>query len=156
GIQARSGCFCAGPYLHRRFPIDRASSAWMDRQSAAGCLGAKLSLVRLGFHYFTGEDVFEYVLAAVHFLADEAWELLPLYRFDPESGLWQHREHRPAPVRLADLSLPAERIDPGTFASHLEAARRVVAAVEAEPPPAALGDLPLSAGFERGRWFPLP
>ena len=22
GIQARSGCFCAGPYIHRMYPID--------------------------------------------------------------------------------------------------------------------------------------
>jgi selenocysteine lyase/cysteine desulfurase len=53
GIQARSGCFCAGPYVHRSYLIDAGWSAWMERQAAAGNLGAKLSLVRLGFNYFT-------------------------------------------------------------------------------------------------------
>jgi selenocysteine lyase/cysteine desulfurase len=30
GIQARSGCFCAGPYVHRIYPIDEAWSSAMD------------------------------------------------------------------------------------------------------------------------------
>ena len=36
GIQARSGCFCAGPYIHRMYPIDEQwSSAWTTRSPAA-------------------------------------------------------------------------------------------------------------------------
>ena len=46
--------------------------------------------------------------------------------------------------------------DPGTFADHLEEARRLVAAMAAAPPVMALDDPPLSEEFERGRWFPLP
>jgi selenocysteine lyase/cysteine desulfurase len=165
GIQVRSGCFCAGPYIHRLYPIDHEWSSWMERQSAAGNLGAKLSLVRLSFNYFTGEEVFEYVLDAVHFLADEGWKLLPLYRFEPESGLWRHRGGEPQSLRLQDVSFASGRlevasrsttVDPGTFADHLEAARRLVAAVEETPTVAALDDPPLSAEFERERWFPLP
>jgi selenocysteine lyase/cysteine desulfurase len=165
GIQARSGCFCAGPYVHRLYPIDPEWSAWMDEQATAGNLGAKLSLVRLGFNYFTSEDVFAYVVDAVHFLADHAWKLLPLYRFHPESGLWQHRGDTPRTLRLDDVSFASGRLqiasrgrptDPGTLEAHLREARRLVAALESEPPADALGDLPLPDEFERGRWFPLP
>jgi len=165
GIQARSGCFCAGPYVHRLYPIDRSWSAWMDEQATAGNLGAKLALVRLGFNYFTSEEVFDYVLRAVHFIADEGWKLLPLYRFDPESGLWKHRKGAPEPLRLDDVSFASGRleianldrpVDPGTFVAHLAAAERLVAALEADPPVEALSDPPPSQEFERGRWFPLP
>ena len=137
----------------------------MEQQSAAGNEGAKLSLVRLSFNYFTSEEVFEYVLEAVRFVADEGWKLLPLYRFEPESGLWKHRGDEPTSLRLADVSFALGRlevptrspiVDPGTFADHLERARRLVATVEAAPPVMPLDDPPLSEEFERGRWFPLP
>jgi selenocysteine lyase/cysteine desulfurase len=165
GIQVRSGCFCAGPYLHRLYPIDDEWSAWMERQTAAGDLGAKLSLVRLSFNYFTSEEVFDYVLEAVHFLADEGWKLLPLYRFEPESGLWKHRSGEPTSLRLDDISFASGRLDsgagspttdPGTFADHLREAQRIVAEVEAAAPTSSLDDPPLSDTFERERWFPLP
>ena len=165
GIQVRSGCFCAGPYIHRLYPIDHGWSSWMEQQSAAGNEGAKLSLVRLSFNYFTSEEVFEYVLEAVRFVADEGWKLLPLYRFEPESGLWKHRGGEPTSLRLADVSFASGRlevptrspiVDPGTFADHLERARRLVATVEAAPPVMPLDDPPLSEEFERERWFPLP
>jgi selenocysteine lyase/cysteine desulfurase len=165
GIQVRSGCFCAGPYIHRLYPIGHDWSAWMDQQAAVGNIGAKLSLVRLGFNYFASEEVFDYVVEAVHFLADEAWKLLPLYRFEPASGLWQHRGGHPAPLRLEDVSFASGRLevaprdptgDASPFAAHLEEARRLVAALEAAPPAAPLDDPPLDDEFERGRWFPLP
>ena len=47
GIQARSGCFCAGPYLHRRYAIDDDWSERMHAQCSVGQLGAKLSFSRL-------------------------------------------------------------------------------------------------------------
>jgi selenocysteine lyase/cysteine desulfurase len=161
GIQTRSGCFCAGPYVHRLYPIDDAWSAWMDRQATTGNLGAKLSLLRLSFNYFTSEEEFHYVLAAVHFLAAEGWKLLPLYRFDPASGIWQHRDHHTTRLRLDHVSFThatpaAATVEPGTLTSQLERARRIVADVEANPPTAPLDDPPLDDEFERGRWFPLP
>ena len=105
GIQARSGCFCAGPYLHRLYRVDDEWSARMSAECERGHLGVKLGFVRLGFNYFISEDVFQYVLEAVHLLADHAWKLLPLYRFDPDSGLWHHRDRRPAPT-LGDARIP--------------------------------------------------
>ncbi len=105
GIQARSGCFCAGPYLHRLYRVDEQWSGRMCAECERGHLGAKLGFVRLSFNYFITEAVFQYVLDAVHLLADHAWKLLPLYRFDPDSGLWHHRDGRPAP-KLSDAGVP--------------------------------------------------
>jgi len=37
--------------------------------------------VRLGLNYFTSDELFDYTLDAVHFVAAHGWKLLPLYRF---------------------------------------------------------------------------
>ena len=92
GIQARSGCFCAGPYIHRMYPIDDDWSQRMDAEVAKGQMGAKLAFTRLSFNYFMSETVFQYILDAVHLIANEGWRLLPLYSFDPGSGLWRHAD----------------------------------------------------------------
>jgi selenocysteine lyase/cysteine desulfurase len=152
GIQARSGCFCAGPYIHRMYPIDDAWSDGMDAECSRGVLGAKLAFARLGFNYFMSEAEFQYVVAAVHMVADHGWKLLPLYGFDPASGMWRHRDAPPAPT-LADAAVPrrARRSD-RALARQLLRARRIL---DAAPPASASGPA-LSAEFERVRWFPLP
>ena len=159
GIQASSGCFCAGPYIHRMYPIDDEWSERMDAEVARGHLGAKLAFVRLSFNYFMSETVFEYILEAVHLVANEGWKLLPLYSFDPCSGLWRHAgSHARAPLSLHDALAPAaphasapESVLPG----YLERAREVIRGVEAHPPSAS--PMPaLTPEFERIRWFPLP
>jgi hypothetical protein len=167
GIQARSGCFCAGPYVHRMYPIDDVWSERMHAEASLGHVGAKLSFVRLGFNYFTSEAVFDYILRAVHLVANEGWKLLPLYRFDPESGLWHHRSGKPRPSRsLADLSFAAEILlesdrrratEPeSTLGRYLEEARRIIGEVEDAPPRGPFVDPFVSPEFERIRWFPLP
>jgi selenocysteine lyase/cysteine desulfurase len=161
GIQARSGCFCAGPYLHRLYGIDERFSARMHAEVARGHIGAKLAFTRLTFNYFISETVFAYILDAVHLLAREGWRLLPLYRFDPDSGLWRHRARGPEPPTTLSTALEAA---PPRFAtapdsalpSQLEAARRVIHSVQAHPPAGPLDDPELSDEFERIRWFSLP
>jgi selenocysteine lyase/cysteine desulfurase len=49
GIQARSGCFCAGPYIHRVYPVDDLWSQRMHAEVAKGHLGAKLAVTRVSF-----------------------------------------------------------------------------------------------------------
>ena len=165
GIQARSGCFCAGPYIHRMLSDRRRSgrSGWTPR-SRKGHLGAKLAFTRLSFNYFISETVFDYIVDAVHLLADEGWKLLPLYRFDPDSGLWQHRAGRPIgrsrvrPDRRARAarrraSPPRPRACwPGSSRRRARSSPPSTSA----PPAGALLDPPLSEEFERIRWFPLP
>ena len=164
GIQARSGCFCAGPYVHRIYPIDEAWSSAMDEETARGHVGAKLSLVRVSFDYFMSEAAFLYVVDAVHLLAVECWRLLPLYRFDPASGVWSHRNGRSAAsLTLRDLSFRAGALLPGAtrtapesvLADQLEEARRILRELETAGP-APPDDPPLDPSLERARWFPLP
>ena len=163
GIQARSGCFCAGPYIHRMYPIDDDWSARMDAEVARGHMGSKLAFVRVGFNYFISETVFEYIVEAIHLLANEGWKLLPLYRFDPHSGLWHHASGHAGPsLSLDDVPFNSERpwslaAQPeSVLARQLAEARRIIREVEAAPPTASLGDSTVTPEFERIRWFPLP
>ena len=109
GIQARSGCFCAGPYLHRLYEIDDRFSARMHAEVARGHMGAKLAFTRLTFNYFISEAVFAYILDAVHLIAEHGWKLLPLYRFDPDTGLWRHRAGVPDPPPSLSTAVEAGR-----------------------------------------------
>jgi hypothetical protein len=128
----------------------------MAAQCAVGQLGAKLAFARLGFNYFISEAVFQYILEAVHLLADHGWKLLPAYRFDPASGTWRHRDAPPAPT-LADAVVPCRTLEPDrVLARHLVEARRIVQAVGAAPSGEVASDLALNPEFERIRWFPLP
>lgn len=166
GIQARSGCFCAGPYLHRVAGIDRLWSRRMESEIALGHGGAGLAFLRVSFNYFLSEAAFDYILEAVHLVADAGWKLLPLYRFDPYSGLWHHHNGRPRPpLTLHDVSFASGTIEfqgprPTTPESvlpgYLAEARRILSELEATPPEDLGPGLELSPEFERIRWFPLP
>jgi selenocysteine lyase/cysteine desulfurase/CRP-like cAMP-binding protein len=166
GIQARSGCFCAGPYVHRMYPVDDDWSERMAAEAMLGHLGAKLSFVRVNFNYFISETVFEYILEAVHLLANDGWKLLPLYRFDPYSGLWHHESGRPRPpLTLHDVSFASGTMEfrgpratepESALARYLEEARRIVREVESAPVHGPLRDPTVTPEFERIRWFPLP
>jgi selenocysteine lyase/cysteine desulfurase len=160
GIQARSGCFCAGPYIHRAFPIDDEWSTRMHAEVKAGHMGAKLAFTRLSFNYFVSDTVFDYVVDAVHLIAREGWKLLPLYRFDADTGMWHHRAADPRPPLALDEAF-APRPAPATapesaLRGQLAEARRVIRAVEASPPAGPVADPRVGEAFERIRWFPLP
>ena len=125
-------------------------------------MGAKLAFARLSFNYFISEAVFDYVVDAVHLVADEGWKLLPLYRFDPDTGLWHHRDGLPAAAAepAAALRRRRRRASPprpracwpassrrrgGSSRARGRGRRRVRS-----------HDPALSEEFERIRWFPLP
>jgi selenocysteine lyase/cysteine desulfurase len=156
GVQARSGCFCAGPYVHRAHPIGEEWSARMHACAARGELGAKLAFTRLSVAYHVSDAELTYVLDAVKLLAGEGHRLLPLYRFDPASGQWEHRARGAASPSLEDMlrsrPAPFARMPESVLARQLAAAREILrrAPQAAEPAPA------LSPAFERIRWFPLP
>ncbi len=161
GIQARSGCFCAGPYLHRTYAIDERWSTRMEAEVTNGQLGAKLAFTRLTFNYFISEAVFAYIVDAVHLLAHAGWKLLPLYRFDAATGLWRHRDAPPdAPTTLlAQLErepVPFATAPETVLAGQLVTAREVIDAIDEHPPRGPLDDPVVSDEFERIRWFPLP
>lgn len=166
GIQSRSGCSCAGPYGHRLLSIDAATSTRFEEAILAGCEGVKPGWARLGFNYFFSEAVFDYVLRAVLWTAEEGWKLLPLYRFDPVSGRWCHREAPPtAGIRLTELCYdsgsPQYRSQRATapesaLAGYLQDAARIAGEISAAPPVMEADEPALPAEFAQLRWFPLP
>jgi len=88
---------------------------------------------------------------------------LPLYRFDPATGLWQNERGLPEPpmslrdidYREGRMTFPADRRNaPETdLRGYLLEAERIVA----QPLGAIVPEeLSLPEGFEGLRWFPLP
>jgi selenocysteine lyase/cysteine desulfurase len=164
GIQSRGGCSCAGPYGHRLLGIDLERSHEFEREIGRGCEGIKPGWVRVNFNYFISEPVFEFILAAVELVASDGWRLLPQYRFEPATGLWQHVGGAAEPP----LSLRDVRFDGGrmTWPAHRRAepeSRLMDYLVEARsllahPPPLAVPPEPVVVDddFEALRWFPLP
>ena len=163
GIQSRGGCSCAGPYGHRLLHIDDTTSTALEDQAMLGCEGIKPGWVRVNFNYFIGEDVFDFILRAVHLVADHGWRLAPQYRFDPVSGMWRHGAGEPHDtLSLDDVTFTAEGLaypdrratEPSTrLADYLDAAERLMH--DAAP----TDDCPrpeVSDGFESLRWFAYP
>jgi len=166
GIQSRGGCSCAGPYGHSLLGIDLDKSHEFEREIARGCEGIKPGWVRVNFNYFISAQVVEFILDAVHLVADEGWRLLPHYRFEPVTGLWRHR--RPLaepPLSLHDIDYsrsvtrdrhPSYVHSDNDLAGYLDDARAILAEIEATGPPEPLGAPLVTKDFELLRWFPLP
>ena len=114
--------------------------------------GAKLGFTRLSFNYFISEAVFEYLVEAVHLLANEGWKLLPLYRFDAATGLWHHASARPAaaadPRRPVGRRAAPDRARERRSRGSSSEARRIIGAIDSPAPCPGRPD--------RFRWFPLP
>ena len=166
GIQSRGGCSCAGPYGHRLLGIDIERSHAFEREITRGCEGIKPGWVRVNFNYFISEAVFSFILDAVELVASEGWRLLPLYAFNPATGLWRHRRGLPEPpASLRDISYadgrmtwPAHRHqEPETrLADYLAEARLLLAeAAESLAAPTFVPDA-VGGDFEALRWFLLP
>jgi selenocysteine lyase/cysteine desulfurase len=165
GIQARGGCSCAGPYGHRLLGIDTDHSSRFRDAINSGCEGIKPGWVRVNFNYFISEEVFNYILDAVHLVAESGWTLLPYYRFSVDSGLWRHRDHQLSrEFGLDDLSFESGGLEyrsrqltepESALARYLDDARSIIAEAEAEfgvnRESAVLPEV-----LERLRWFPLP
>lgn len=161
GIQARGGCSCAGPYGHRLLGIDLVKSREYEREILRGCEGVKPGWVRVNFNYFVSEAVFSYILEAVALIAEHGWRLLPDYTFEPDTGLWRHREwRRSRTASLHDITYASGRMEypsrhvtepVAALRGYLKEGRALLergADVSVEPTP------PLD--FEALRWFPLP
>lgn len=165
GIQSRGGCSCAGPYGHRLLGIDLDTSHEFAREVSRGCEGIKPGWVRVNFNYFISETVFNYILRAVHLVAEHGWKLLPHYRFDPASGLWWHQE-KPTdpPLGLNDISYDGGRMSYPSHRDHQPETALTAYLEEAEEIfnsatpdfDVETGGLELTEDFEHLRWFPLP
>ena len=162
GIQSRGGCSCAGPYGHRLLGIDLERSWEFQREITHGCEGIKPGWTRINFNYFISEPVFDYLVQAVHLTAEFGHRLLPRYRFDATSGLWQHTDGPvEPPLRLAQLHYDGDgrltypvhhdRAPESALESYLDEACELLGAL---PEPEFVDTLPGgSPDFEELRWF---
>ncbi|MFO1392174.1 MAG: aminotransferase class V-fold PLP-dependent enzyme [Steroidobacteraceae bacterium] len=94
GIQSRAGCSCAGPYGHRLLGIDQPTSELYRDWVRKGFQGIKPGWCRVGFHYSMDDVEAGFIMDAVEFVAAQGHRFLPLYAFDPGTGMWSHREYR--------------------------------------------------------------
>src|SRR5512137_1284794 len=92
GIQSRAGCSCAGPYGHRLLGIDETTSEQYRDWVRKGFQGIKPGWCRVGFHYAMDDADARFITDAVDFVAQLGHCFLPLYEFDPPTGMWSHRE----------------------------------------------------------------
>ena len=169
GIQCRGGCSCAGPYGHRLLHIDLDRSHHFEREITRGCEGIKPGWVRVNFNYFIDDDTFEYLVEAVKLVAERGRELLAYYDFEPDSGLWRHRDGVPVPPRslrsisYADATMVVDQSEPERqnhglpqgLRHHLDQARDLIDRLATTRPKP--GPRPKTTDdFEHLRWFPYP
>ncbi len=166
GIQSRGGCSCAGPYAHALFDIDDLTSRAYAREIGRGCEGIKPGWFRINFNYFLSDTVVDYLIDAIHLVAQDGWKLLPLYRFDPISAGWFHVDGAPvAKLRLHDLTYESGTLEyragwarepESALEQYLEEARQIFKTLDGAWSDLSVTDPELTADFEELRWFPLP
>lgn len=94
GIQARGGCACAGPYVHRLLSIDEGQSEAMRQAILAGDEIKKPGFTRLNFSVLLSEAKVQFILDAVARLAADASSFEKDYGFDPSRAIFFPRAER--------------------------------------------------------------
>lgn len=89
GVQARGGCACAGPYVHRLLGIDAAGSAALRAAILAGDEVEKPGFVRLNLCYLADEPEVEAILAAICGVAARGPALRPRYECDRARAIFR-------------------------------------------------------------------
>ncbi|XP_023323706.1 uncharacterized protein LOC111697807 [Eurytemora carolleeae] len=107
GIQARGGCACAGPYMQSLLGLDKKQTRQYEnilledsRLDRVGLRRGHMEhsqweilrpgATRLNLSWFSSQLENQFVIDAVKLVAEEGWKLLPLYRFNNETGDWYH------------------------------------------------------------------
>lgn len=88
GIQARGGCACAGPYVHRLLDIDAAQSEQMRQAILDGREIEKPGFVRLNFSVLLSDAKADFILESVLALSAEATRFEDRYGFDPSRAIF--------------------------------------------------------------------
>ncbi|GGG20603.1 aminotransferase class V [Rhizobium wenxiniae] len=88
GIQARGGCACAGPYVHRLLGIDDGQSEEMRQAILAGNEIRKPGFTRLNFSVLLSDAKVEFILSSVAQLARDASKFENDYDFDPARAIF--------------------------------------------------------------------
>ncbi|MDO5603892.1 MAG: aminotransferase class V-fold PLP-dependent enzyme [Paracoccus sp. (in: a-proteobacteria)] len=101
GIQARGGCACAGPYVHRLLGIGAADSERMRAAIMAGDEIEKPGFIRLNLSALMSEGKVDTILSAVIELSQTAPDLAHLYRCDPGRAIFSPAGASPVPASLS-------------------------------------------------------
>ncbi|SOH93790.1 Selenocysteine lyase/Cysteine desulfurase [Monaibacterium marinum] len=88
GIQARGGCACAGPYVHRVLGINDAQSEEMRQAILSGHEVEKPGFVRLNFSFLATDAEVETILTSVIELANSAAQHIADYNCDPATAIF--------------------------------------------------------------------
>lgn len=88
GIQARGGCACAGPYVHRLLGIDDAESETLRAAILSGDEMQKPGFIRLNFSPLMSEEKVQFVLDSVAQLAADAEDFEGHYDVDPARAIF--------------------------------------------------------------------
>lgn len=88
GIQARGGCACAGPYVHRLLNIDEEHSEEIRQAILSGDEIRKPGFIRLNFSVLLPADKVQFILEAVAQVAADATEFEPDYDVDPSRAIF--------------------------------------------------------------------
>lgn len=91
GIQARGGCACAGPYVHRLLRIDDAQSDALRLAIADGDEIRKPGFTRLNFSVLLSDDKVQYILDSVAQLAQDATAYVDRYTVDASRAIFYPR-----------------------------------------------------------------
>ena len=165
GIQSRGGCSCAGPYGHALLGIDAETSRHFSDEVLLGCEGIKPGWIRVNFNYFISEEVFNFIVEAVHLVATHGWKLLPWYQFDVDAAGWTHVDGRgDSPFSLNDVhytdgamayDVKPERASEGELSRYIEEANELFSTIDPHEGPIQ-DPVRATASFEDLRWFLLP
>ncbi|MGO7733229.1 aminotransferase class V-fold PLP-dependent enzyme [Rhizobium leguminosarum] len=88
GIQARGGCACAGPYVHRLLSIDAAASERMRQAILNGREIEKPGFTRLNLSVLLSKEKIAFILQSVIQLARDAASYQGHYTFDPSRAIF--------------------------------------------------------------------
>ncbi|HEV7321218.1 MAG TPA: aminotransferase class V-fold PLP-dependent enzyme [Ensifer sp.] len=88
GIQARGGCACAGPYVHRLLSIDAEHSEQIRQAILAGEEIEKPGFTRLNFSVLLSDEKVKFIIDCVTQLAADAPAFEADYDFDPARAIF--------------------------------------------------------------------
>lgn len=91
GIQARGGCACAGPYVHRLLDINDEQSEQIRQAILSGDEMRKPGFIRLNLSVLLSDEEVDFILASVAQLAADATEHVHLYDVDASRAIFSPR-----------------------------------------------------------------
>ncbi|MHB2266097.1 aminotransferase class V-fold PLP-dependent enzyme [Aliihoeflea sp. PC F10.4] len=94
GIQARGGCACAGPYVHRLLDICEAQSSDLRDAIRSGLELEKPGFTRFNLSVLLTDQKVDYILGSIARLAEDAADHVEHYEVDPRRAIFTPKHQR--------------------------------------------------------------